>query len=119
MKNKLQIINSFGLQVEEIEPLVYKVKNTDLDVNVNKLQWALEECILITSLEKTKEKLETGIYTTIANVYYILLDYNNKELAYNYDDIATKEFGSTLYEPYKYNPKDENYIDTIYGEDEI
>ena len=50
MKYRLGIISSFGLQVEEIEPTVYKVLNPDLVVNSDKLQWALNECVLITLL---------------------------------------------------------------------
>lgn len=119
MKDNLEIISSFGLQVEEIEPTVYKVLNPDLVVNIDKLQWALNECVLIASLELSTEKLETGIYTMLANVYYILLDYTNRELSYKYDDKATEEFGRTLYKPYKYNPSPDCGIDTIYREGEI
>lgn len=119
MKNKLQIINSFGLQVEEIEPLVYKVQNTDLDVNVNKLQWELEECILFTSERKRRERLENGLSTMIANVYYILLSYDNDELINKYDDIACSERENTYLLSYKYRPEREHSIDTIYGQNEI
>ena len=119
MKDKLQIINKFGLQVEEVEPTVYKVQNTDLEVNVNKLQWELEECILFTSERKRREKLENGLSTMIANVYYILLSYDNDELINKYDEIACAERENTYLLSYKYRPERAHSIDTIYGEDEI
>ena len=50
----------------------------------------------------------------IANVYYIILNVVNKDIAYKYDDIATEEFGRTLYKSYKYKPYIYNSIDTIY-----
>ena len=120
MKEKLEIIKSFGLQVEKLnDSLIYKVINTDKEINIDKLQWALEECILITSLEKGTEKLDTGIHTQIANVYYILLNYEDRDNAYKYDDLATQEYGETLYMPYKYNPGSDDSITTIYGDGEM
>ena len=120
MEDKLSIINSFGLQLKEVEPCVYKVINTDKEVNIDKLQWALEECILITSLAKGTEKSDNGIHTHIANIYYILLDYYDKKTAYKYDDLATQLYRNTLYMPYKYNPKEEySSITTIYRGDEM
>lgn len=112
--DKISIIKSFELDVQEVEPNVLKILNIDKDINIDKLQWALEDCILITSLEKRTEKLDSGIHTMIANVYYIILNVVNKDIAYKYDDIATEEFGRTLYKQYKYNPNTNNNIDTIY-----
>lgn len=112
--NKLSIMKSFGLNCTEIEPNVFKVINTSEDVNIDKLQWGLEDCILITSLQKRTEKLDSGIHTMIANVYYIIMGSSNKEVAYRYDDKAAEEFGKTLYKAYKYKPSPQSNIDTIY-----
>ena len=116
--DKYSIITSFELDYKEVETNVFKITNTDKEVNIDKLQWALEDCILITSLEKRTEKVDSGIHTMIANVYYIILNVVNKDIAYKYDDIATEEFGRTLYKPYKYNPNINNSNDTIYKADE-
>ena len=119
MAHYSSILSSFELKTKEVEASVYKVINVDKEVNIDKLQWELRECILITSLGKGTEKLDTGIHTTIANVYYIIVDYDKKGLAYKYDDIATKEFGKTLYKAYKCSPTNKQYIDTLYGKDEV
>lgn len=112
--NKLNILQSFGINIKEVESNVYKVINTDKEINIDKLQWALEDCILITSLEKRTEKLNSGIHTMIANVYYIIIGTHNKEIAYKYDDIATEEYNVALYKAYKYKPNNKHNIDTIY-----
>lgn len=118
MKEKLDIIqNQFGLDVKRVEDSVYKVLNTDKEINIDKLQWALEECILITSPRIRYEK--TGdINTKIANVYYICLDISNKKSSYNYKDKAKEEFGKVIYKYYKYNPVEEHFITTIYSKGE-
>ena len=43
--NKLNILQSFGINIKEVESNVYKVINTDKEINIDKLQWALEDCI--------------------------------------------------------------------------
>lgn len=119
MKDKLEILKSFGLQLKEVESNVYKVINTMDIINVDKLQWELKECILITSLEIGTEKLDSGIYTMLAHVYYIILNYTDVEKAYVYDDLATTEFGDTLLKPYRFSSQDNFSIDTIYRKDEV
>ena len=81
MENKLKTINNFGLQVIEVEPSVYEVKNTDKEINIDKLQWELEEVSIIRSPRIRREKIENGIYTTIAKVYFIIFNYENTELS--------------------------------------
>ena len=114
----VEILNLFGLNFTEVQPNVLKIINTDKEINIDKLQWKLEDCILITSLEKRTEKLDSGIHTMIANVYYIIIGTDNKELAYKYDDIATEEFGRTLYKYYKYSSDSNDWMGTIFREDE-
>lgn len=84
--NAKEIFRKFGLQVREIEPVVYEILNTSKEVSIDELQWELEECVLITSDRIRSRKLESGIYTTIAYVYYIILDYDS-DVCYEYDNI--------------------------------
>ena len=90
LQDKINIIqNQFQLKIEELEPTVYKVLNPTQEVNIDKLQQALEECILITSDQIRTEKLDNGVYTSIMNVYAIITKYN-KELAWKYDELFYK-----------------------------
>jgi hypothetical protein len=116
MKNKLDIIKSHGLEVKEIEPTVYKVLNTDKEINIEHLQWELKESILITSDIIRYDKETNGSHTIVANVYYVLTDYNNRELGYKYDDIAEAEFETELYMPFKLSTDPTKSIDTIFRE---
>ena len=119
MKEKLAIIKRFGLQVEHLEASVYRVINTEKEINIDELQWELGECILITSIIIRYEKLNGDVSTQIANVYYICLDTDNRVLSYIYEDKAKNEFGRTLYKYYKHNENEENFIPTIYAKGEI
>lgn len=119
LQDKLNIIqNQFHIDIEEIEPNVYKVINTEKEVNIDKLQWALGECILITSDQIRTEKLNNGVYTSIMNVYVIITEYN-KELAWKYDEEFAKEYGVTLISDYIYKPIKEARIDTLYSLEEV
>ncbi len=119
IQEKLDIIqNQFGLQIQEIEPTVYKVINTNKEVNIDKLQWALEECILLTSDEIRTEKLPTGIHTKIMYIYCIITCYDT-QLAWKYDDIFTQKYKDVLFMDYKYNPQNYNHIDTLYSTEEL
>ena len=112
-----EIFRRFGLQVKEIEPAVYEVLNTDKEISIDELQWELEECVLITSDRIRSRKLDSGIYTTIAYVYYVILDYDS-DVCYEYDNIATERFGESLVMSYKYSPAAYHEIDTIYAKGE-
>jgi len=119
LQDKLNIIkNQFHLEIEEIEPTVYKVLNTEQEVNIDKLQWELEECILITSDQIRTEKLNSGAYTSIMNVYVIITKYN-KELAWKYDEEFGKKYGVTLISDYICKPDKETRIDTLYSLGEV
>lgn len=115
--NVKEIFEKYGLQTKEIEPTVYEILNTQQEISIDEMQWELEECVLITSDRIRSKKLDSGIYTTIANVYYVILDYDS-DICYEYDDIATKKFGESLLMPYKYNPASYDEIDTIYAKEE-
>ncbi len=112
LQEKLSIIqNQFGLQIKEIEPTVYKVINTNKEVNRDKLQWALKECVLLTSSRKGKEREPNGSCTTLSNIYYIVIDHNTS-LAQRYENL--KEYDDIMLVEYKHNPNTMYTIDTLY-----
>ncbi len=50
-----KIFQEFGLEVQQVEPYVYKVLNTEKEISVEELQDSLVSSILITS-ERTGRK---------------------------------------------------------------
>ena len=119
MINYKEVFEKYGLRVEEVEPKVFKVLNTSLEVSIDELQWDLLECILITSLNIRRKKIENKISVAIANVYFIILDYKNGIVADKYDRLASEQYGETLYKPYKCNLNFVESIDTIYSKEEL
>lgn len=117
--NAEAVFAKYGLEVEELEPEVYQVLNTEKSISVDELQWELESCILITSDRTGYKKLSTGINSRLACVYYIITDCDRSDLGFKYDDIATERFGESLYRSYQYRPEYHEGIDTIYAEGEI
>lgn len=121
LQDKLNIIqNQFHLEIEEIEPTVYKVINTDQEVNSSKLKWALEEVILIKSLRIRLEKVNhTGM--PINNIYYIILDYTRDDLKDKYHKIARNKYKKAvidLYSTLLEEARPES-IDTLYKPEEL
>lgn len=114
LQDKLNIIkNQFHLEIEELEPTVYKVLNITQEVNIDRLQWALEECILITSSKKGRERAKNGVSTIISNVYYILT-IHDIDLACKYEALSLKEHEDTVLIEYQYSADTTNTIDTLY-----
>lgn len=91
MKEKLAIIASFGLQVEEIEPCVYKVLNTDKEVNIDKLLMSLKKATIFYS-ENYRDIFEHNYVSTIASVECIILDFKNPELNSKYCTIFNNAY---------------------------
>ena len=116
--NVEKVFNDYGLEVQQVEPYVYKVLNTEKEISTEELQKDLTSCILLTSDRTGYKKLSTGGYYTLAYIYYIILDKNNEELGYNYDEIASRQFEEVIYDCYEYSPKSEYTIDTIYAKGE-
>lgn len=114
-----KVFKEYGLEVQQVEPSVYKVLNTEKEISVDELQKDLEYCVLLTSERKGKKRLSTGGCYTLAYIYYIVTDVDNIELGYKYDNIASQEFGKVIYDSYEYDPKGECTIDTIYARGEI
>ena len=114
LQDKLTIIqNQFGLKIQEMEPSVYEVINSNKEINIDKLQWALEECILITSSKKGRERLSNGASTTLANVYYIIITHDI-DLALKYERQSLVSHADTTLVDYKYCADDIETIDTLY-----
>lgn len=121
LQDKLNIIqNEFHLNIKEVEPLVYKVLNTDQEVNSSKLKWTLEEVILIKSLRIRLEKVNyTGM--SINNIYYIILDYTRDDLKDKYHKIARTEHKKAIIDLYNslLEESQPESIDTIYRAEEL
>lgn len=114
-----KVFQDYGLEVQQIEPYVYKVLNTEKEISVEELQDSLVSSILITSDRTGRKRLSVGGCYTLAYIYYIILDKKNEELGYKYNGKANEEYGEAIYDSYEYDPKGEYTIDTIYAKGEI
>ena len=114
-----KVFQEYGLEVQQVEPYVYKVLNTEKEISVEELQDSLVSSILITSDQTGYKKLNIGGYYTLAYIYYIILDKKNKELGHKYNNKANEEFGESIYDSYEYDSKGEYTIDTIYAKGEV
>lgn len=63
-----QVFKEYGLEVEQVEPYVYRVLNTEKEVSVEELQDSLASCILLTSERTGRKRLGTGGYYTLAKI---------------------------------------------------
>lgn len=111
-----KVFKEYGLEMQQVEPYVYRSLNINNEVDVEGLQAHLMNCILITSKRLRFEKLEEGGSCTIAHIYYVIIDTQNRDLGHKYNKLATKEFGDSLYDSYEYRPELANSIDTIYNQ---
>ncbi|MBR1599615.1 MAG: hypothetical protein IJ661_11985 [Lachnospiraceae bacterium] len=112
------ILNKYGLQVESIESQIYKVINTDKVINIDKLKVELGSCILIISNRKGWD-IEDGVSYKMANVYYILINFNNRAKAYELKDRAAGLYGSAFISDLRHSPTQISSIDTIWSVDEL
>ena len=118
--NVLEIFQKYTLQAEEMEPVVYKILNTNDEISITELQWELVSCIVITSNRTKYKKLPNGgIHSIVAKVYYVITDFDRSDLGHKYNKLATLQYGMSVYRNYKYRPELANSIDTIYAEGEI
>ena len=120
MTDKLAIIqNQFGLKIKEVDPLVYKVLNTEKYIILDELQEKLQECIMFVSdLEDVKDT-KSECMVSMCRVLYIILDYDNSELLCRYNEEVRKESKKFYVMPYKYNPDMQDSVVTLLGDDEI
>ena len=55
--NVEKVFNDYGLEVQQVEPYVYKVLNTEKEISTEELQKDLTSCILLTSDRTGYKKL--------------------------------------------------------------
>ena len=110
-----KVFKEYGLEVQQVEPYVYRSLNINNEIDVEGLQADLMNCILITSRRLRFQRLEEGGSCTIAHIYYVIMDAHNRDLGHKYNRLATKEYGDSLYDSYEYRPELANSIDTIYA----
>ena len=115
----MEIFEQFGLQVEQLEENVYGVLNTDLIVNVTRLQQALGDCLIVRSSEIKLAAHITGDYAEYeARVFYVILDYEATTLLTKYAQIAVGEFGAAGISVHK-QEEDSFTVGAIYSEEEM
>ena len=68
-----KVFQDYGLEVQQVEPYVYRSLNINNEIDVEGLQADLMNCILITSRRLRFQKLEEGGSCTIAHVYYVII----------------------------------------------
>lgn len=109
------IFKRYGLDVKEVETNVYKVMNTDKEVNISCLQWDLKECTTIAS-DRIRLEKENHTGMVIACVYYILNEHGNREKAWKYQTYAINEFGNAVIRGYSEDEENKQHssIDTLY-----
>ncbi len=117
MNHVKDIFRKYNLNVEEVERNVYKVINTDQEINIQKIRGELQNCMIISS-NKIRTERWNGCGTSIVHVYYIILN-DNDDTALKYADIAEGKYANIQIMKYNYNPKYKDTIDTIYNEEDI
>ena len=55
-----KVFQDYGLEVQQVEPYVYKVLNTEKEISVEELQDSLVSSILITSDRTGRKRLSLG-----------------------------------------------------------
>lgn len=115
----MEIFNKFGIQTELVEPTVYKVINNTQEFNIDDLEMALEEVVLLVSYDKRYVKNSEGCNDIYRCIYYIFLDYDNNDLVYKYDVLCKKSGLDAVINEFKYDPNYKETIDTIYSAEEL
>ena len=114
----MKVFNKFGLQVEEVESTVYKVLNNTHEVCIDDLEFELEQCLMLVSDKINSKKLPEGYWISFVYVYYIILDYNNDDALWKYEEIS-RQSRRTIVRSFKYNPNYVESIDTLYTLEEL
>jgi len=112
------IFNKFNIQTVEVEPTVYRVINNTQEFNINAIKSELNEGLLLVSPQTRYEKVPEGYNIEHGQIYYILLDYDNDELLWKYDDISRKT-RRTVVSSFRYKSDYPETIDTIYSAEEL
>lgn len=110
-----EIFVKYGLSVEKVEPMVYKVLNQDKEVNVSRLQWDLRQCFLITPVRHKAKRMPDGYTEYYSKVYYVITECDYS-LANKYEESLCGDVTSMRYD---YTDYLEPYMGTFYRKEEI
>lgn len=104
----LAIFQKHDIQVEQVEPLVYKILNPfDHIVNITDLEGNLGECIIIGDHNKEIHMYENWYSFDVGNIYYISLDYENDDITNKYFELVEQEYKlQSRITGYKYRPRE-------------
>ena len=91
-----EIFVKYGLSVEKVEPMVYKVLNQDKEVNVSRLQWDLRQCFLITPVRHKAKRMPDGYTEYYSKVYYVITECDYS-LANKYEESLCGDVTSMRY----------------------
>ena len=98
----LDITNKYGLNISPMSANVYSVNNRK-QININRFERDLNNCILIVADTDNYEKdKQTGVYSLLSNIFYIILGVAEKDLAHKYLALANKEKGPSILTEYIY-----------------
>lgn len=113
--NVREVFDKYGLTVEEVEPMVYKVVNSDKEVNVSRLQWDLKQCFLITPVRHKAKRMPDGYTEYYSRIYYVITECD-WSLANKYEESLCGDVTSMRYD---YTDYLEPYMGTLYRKEEV
>ncbi len=111
---KLEVIKSYGLQIAEIEPTVYKVLNTEQEINADKLKHDLMDAALLRS-QRIRWNRENGVNTAIAKIYYIIFETSKID---KFSRIAREGHADSTIDVCDFHEEVDS-IDTLYRREEL
>ena len=111
---KLLFIMSFGRKIAEIVQTVYKVLNTELEINADKLKHDLMDAALLRS-QRIRWNRENGVNTAIAKIYYIIFEPSKID---KYSRIAREGHADSTIDVCDFHEEVDS-IDTLYRREEL
>lgn len=112
----LNIIEKFNLITEEIEPSVFKVINTDKEIDIHRFKQELGTDIAFISSCTLKTHRIGDIIEELENIYYIMP--KRDDIMYKYEDKAAAEQPEVTID-YMLPAIDLPSIDTLYTPEEL
>lgn len=112
----LNTINKFGLIVKEIEPSVFKVTNTEKEIDIHRLKQELGLNVAIFRTSTLKLRRVGNRVESLECIYYILP--KDDILISKYDRIVNNEYDKVVLD-YKTSTTGLPSIDTIYTSEEL
>lgn len=112
----MDIIKKFGLQAVEIEPQIFKIINTDKEVDIHKLKQQLGPDIAILRSSTLKQRKIGNTIEELEHIYYILP--KQDKLIDKYKEIAKQEHSEVVVD-YILKMDALPSIDTLYTLEEL